>query len=331
MNDKKIIRTILEKVQTYQKFVLLSHIHTDGDALGSLIALYYGLTAQGKEAHILVPGDIPEKYTFLDTKRLVNQLTDEQSRAAIAEADVIFILDISGLHRLDKYNPWVKAAKGIRILIDHHPVRQEWCELALIDEQRIATAELIYDLFKQGNWPLTFPVAEALYTAILSDSGSFRFFKTDARTFRMASELVGMGVEPSLMFSRAFEVARLGQLRAWGELLAGLNQQGHCTWVAVSKPFMQKHKLELHEIDGLIDIMRRENTSQVFVVFVEKEPSEILVGLRSKGNFNVGIIARRFGGGGHFHASGYTSGTNLQDTITQTLDAVLALTEEEIK
>jgi phosphoesterase RecJ-like protein len=230
---------------------------------------------------------------------------------------------------LGSYNTPVKESKAFRIIIDHHPVQQEWCDLALIDEQRIATAELVYDLFKEAHWPITLPMAEALYAGILSDSGSFRFFKTDARTFRMASELVEIGVEPSLMFSRIFEVARLGQLRAWGELLAGLNQQGVCTWMAISKSFMQEHKLELHEIDGLIDIMRRETTSQVFVVFVEKEADEILVGLRSKGDFNVGVIARSFGGGGHFHASGFTSKNNLQKTIGETMNAVLHLNTKE--
>ncbi len=331
MTNMDKIQIILDKVKNHQKFVLLSHIHTDGDALGSLIALYHALIAQDKEVHILVPGEIPDKYSFLNTESLVNQLKDAQAQTAIAEAEVIFILDISGLHRLEKYNPWVKAAAGYKIIVDHHPVQQEWCDLALVDAQRIATAEMVYDLFSVGKWPVTQPIAEALYTGIVSDSGSFRFFKTDARTFRMASELVEKGVEPSLMYSRVFEVARIGQLRAWGELLAGLNQKGNCTWLSISKSFMLKHNLQLHEIDGIIDIMRRENTSQVFLVFVEKEPKEILVGLRSKGDFNVGIIARKFGGGGHFHASGYTSEQGLQQTIQQTLKAVEQANKEEVK
>ena len=329
MNHTHTFKTILDNIKRHQRFVLLSHIHTDGDALGSLIALHHALRNLGKETHILVPGDIPAKYSFLHTKQLVNRLDDEQAQKAIAAAEVVFILDISALHRLGKYHLWVKEAPAFKIIIDHHPVKQEWCDLALVDEQRIATAELIFDLFKAGNWTISQTIAEALYTGILSDSGSFRFFKTDHRTFRMASELAAAGVEPSLMYSRVFEVARIGQLRAWGALLSGLNQQGICTWLAISKSFMQKHKLELHEIDGLIDIMRREQTAQVFIVFVEKEQNEILVGLRSKGDFNVGFIARRFGGGGHFHASGYTSEKALQPTIKQTLDAVIQNKEKD--
>jgi len=181
---------------------------------------------------------------------------------------------------------------------------------------------MIYALLKFLKAEITIEIAQALYTAILSDSGSFRFFNTGSDTFHMAAELVEKGTEPAEMFSRVFETARAGQLRAWGNLLSDLQRSDSCSWIEVSLEFMRKHKLELHEIDGLMDIMRRDNGAEAFVIFVEKERDEILVGLRSKEKVDVGQVARDFGGGGHFHASGYTSTKNLSVTVKQTLQVL---------
>lgn len=312
-------KKIKNLIETHKRFVLLSHIHTDGDALGSLIGLQHYLESVGKEVSTFVPGEIPEKYLFLDTGRRINQGLTDQQTIKIAHAEVIFILDISNLKRLDKYYEGVKKSTAQKIMIDHHPAKQEWTQIALIDTQRIATAEMIYDLLKFLKADISIEIAIALYTAILSDSGSFRFFNTSPQTFQMAAELVDKGVEPADTYSKVYETARAGQLKAWGILLSKLQQSDGCTWIEVPQSFMSRHKLQLHEVDGLIDILRRENSAQVFMVIVEKERNEILVGLRSKDYVDVGKIARGFGGGGHFHASGYTSGLTLSETVQQTL------------
>lgn len=313
------IKSLIEK---HNRFVLLSHIHTDGDALGSLIGLRHYLASLGKETSIFVPGEIPHNYSFLDTKSLLNQGNTNQQEHEISEAEVIFILDISSLNRLDTYYEPVKNSSAQKIVIDHHPAEQEWAQIALIDTQRIATAELIYAMLKFFKAEIAMDIAVALYTAILSDSGSFRFFNTSSDTFCMAAELVKKGVQPAEMFSKVYETARADQLRAWGLLLSTLQRNDSCSWIEVSQDFMHQHHLALNEIDGLIDIMRRDNGALVFILFVEKDRNEILVGLRSKDNVNVGQVAREFGGGGHFHASGYTSTKNLAETVKQTIQAL---------
>ncbi len=313
------IKTLIE---SNSRFALLSHINTDGDALGSLIGLRHYLVLMGKKVSIFVPGEIPQKYAFLDTENLINQGGASQQQKNISEAEVIFILDISSLKRLDKFYEPVKTSAAYKVLIDHHPAKQGWAQIALIDTGRIATAELIYALLQFLNAKITTEIARALYAAILSDSGSFHFFNTGSDTFRIAAELVDKGVEPAEMFSRVFETARAGQLKAWGSLLSNLQRTDSCSWIEVSQEFMREHQLELHEIDGLIDIMRRDNGAKVFIVFVEKARDEILVGLRSKEKVDVGQVARDFGGGGHYHASGYTSTKNLSETVKQTLQVL---------
>ncbi len=320
---------IKQLIETNVRFVLLSHVHTDGDALGSLIALYYYLENKGKKVSVYVPGEVPDKYYFLNTEQIINQGSREQQATEINKADVIFILDISALKRLDAYYDEVKNSSAVKVVIDHHPMEQSWTDVAVIDAERIATAELIYDLLKYFRAEITPAIALALYTAILSDSGSFRFFKTGAATFQMAAELVEAGVEPAKIYSLVFETAHTDQLRSWGALLAKIKRKESLSWLIVSKEFMQSSGLQLHEVDGLIDIIRRDNLANVSIVFVEKEANEILVGLRSKESFDVGSIARFFGGGGHFHAAGFTSSYTLDKTVEMTLEKIKADTREK--
>lgn len=318
-NEFNKIKQLIEK---NARFVLLSHVHTDGDALGSLIALYYYLKNEGKEVSVYVPGELPDKYYFLNTEQIINQGSREQQTAEINKADVVFILDISALKRLDTYYDAVKNSSAVKVVIDHHPMKQGWTDIAVVDAGRIATAELIYDMIKYFRAEITPAMALALYTAILSDSGSFRFFKTGAATFRMAAELVETGVEPAKIYSLVFETAHTDQLRSWGALLAKIKREEDRSWLVISNAFMRLSGLQLHEVDGLIDIIRRDNLANVFIVFVEKEANEILVGLRSKDSFDVGNTARSFGGGGHFHAAGFTSSFSLDKTVKMTLEKI---------
>lgn len=329
MKFESEFKEISRLIETRSRFVLLSHVHTDGDALGSLIALYHYLRSRGKKVSVYVPGEVPDKYFFLNTEKIVGLGTRAQQAAIIAGAEVIFILDISDLKRLDAYYKDVKESRSVKIAIDHHPLDPGWTDVAVVDAGKIATAELVFDLLKFLRAEITYAVALSLYTAILSDSGSFRFFKTAASTFRMAAELVEAGVEPAKIYSLVFETAHTNQLRSWGALLARVKREDERSWLVVSSAFMRTNGLLLHEVDGLIDIMRRDNLANVFIVFVEKETNEILVGLRSKNSFDVGKTARLFGGGGHFHAAGFTSAHTLDETVTMTLEQIKADTREK--
>ena len=306
-------------LQAHQKFVIFSHIHTDGDALGSSLAIYHYLKKQGKKAYIFIPGEIPPKYDYLDTDRYINLLKDSEAEKIIKQADVQIILDISALNRLDCYYNLALETQAVRICIDHHPIDECSFDLSFVDTSRVATGEIIYSFFKYIEAEITFPIAEALYTAILSDSGGFRFQHTSQLTFRMAADLIEQGVDPVLMYSRIFESGHQRQLKAWGALLDRVQSRGPLTWVEVPQEFLQDKKINLEEIDGIIDIMRKDKKASVLAVFVEKEKNLVIVGLRSKNGVNVGSVAAEFGGGGHYHAAGFTVskplGKVVQDTI----------------
>jgi len=305
-----------------QNFVLMSHVNTDGDALGTLVALYYFLRKKNKNVSILVPGEIPSRYEFLNTGRLINQQSVAEGKQKIMRAGAILILDVSDLQRLDVYYEAVMQSPAVKICIDHHPIVAEGMDFCLVDTKRIATAEIVYDFFRYVQAEIDHPMAEALYTAILSDSGSFRFQGTSQFTLQMAADLLGRGIEPSELYSRVYEHAEHRQLRAWGELLYSSHSDGFILWVAVTQEWLRKWGFSLDKLDGLIDIMRRDSEATVFAVFVEKDAQETIVGLRSKNGFDVGEVARLMGGGGHYHASGFTAAKTLNTVISETMELI---------
>lgn len=302
-------------IEQNERFVITSHIYTDGDALGSALTFFHYLSGLGKKADILIPGDIPPKYAFLKTDQHVNRYNSEQEKIVVAKADVIIILDISDLQRLDHLFQLVKESGALNVCIDHHPLEPQWVDLSIINTQKVATAELVYEYLKYAGVPLTEYIAQALYTAILSDSGGFRFQKTNQETFSMAADLVKAGANPVRLFSSVFENGRKSQLRAWGKLLSMMDSAGKISWIEVSKNFMKEHDIYLEDIDGIIDIMRKDKDAAVMAVFVEHKRNEILVGLRSKNGVDVGKIATELGGGGHYNAAGFTSVNTLDKTI----------------
>ena len=138
----------------------------------------------------------------------------------------------------------------------------------------------------------------------------------------MAADLIGRGVDPVSTYSNIFENASRRQLKAWGKILINLQTDGDYEWAEISRQFLKENKLHLEDINGLIDIIRKDGQSQVFAVFIEKSEQEIMAGLRSRNGVDVGEIARGFGGGGHFHAAGFTSFSSLNETVEKTRKAV---------
>jgi len=311
-------RQISRLVDENQRFLITSHIHTDGDAIGSALALYHYLNQLGKSVRVAIPGNIPGKYGFLNTKKFINRVSQKNLATFIQEAQVIFILDISALDRLDDlYQPVLEAA-AFKICIDHHPVEKGWTDLLIQDTTRIATAEIIYDLLRSLKATFNSEIAEALFTAILSDSGSFRFPGTTRDTFRIAADLMGYGPDPARIYSLVYEQANVRQLRIWGRLLNKIEVDGHFSWITIPFEFIRDRLIFLDEVDGLIDLLRKDSKAAVVGVFVQKNEDRVQVGLRSKNGVDVGEIAREFGGGGHKHAAGYTVGKSLIEVVDET-------------
>jgi phosphoesterase RecJ-like protein len=309
-------------IQANNRIILTSHMYTDGDALGCLIALYDYLSDIDKDVEIIIPGNVPPKYSYLNTEEIINRTTNFEAEYKISNAQLIIIVDVSSLKRLNGLYSAVKESKAKKVCIDHHPFDSDWIDLGIVDKERVATGELIFQYFQVNNIPISAVMANALYTAILSDSGSFRFQRTDAYTFKMAATLVKAGADPVKLYGYIYENGTQHQLRAWGEILKNIQSRNKLYWLSVSKELLDSYKISLEEIDGIIDILRKVKEAQIVLVFIEKSKNEIIVGLRSKNGFDVGEFARKFGGGGHHHAAGFQRSNSLQNVIDTTVEEI---------
>ncbi len=316
---KKECAQLKKLLDENQRFVLISHIYTDGDALGSLMSFYYLLKGMGKNVEAVVPGKLPDRYAFLGIHSVINRLSKAQTRKAIAEAQVILILDISSLTRMDLWYKPVMESAALRVCIDHHPDACEEVDLKIVDTQPVATCEIIARFFEAQNLTVTPQIALALHTGIVSDSGGFRFEGTSPETLAVATRLAERGIDPAWVYRQIFEYSNRNQLRFWGKILSSLESDGVIDWAVVSQKTLKEFNVSVEELNGVIDIIRKDAQARVFVMFVEKENRQIMVGLRSKDGFDVGQIARSFGGGGHFHAAGFTAEEPLDRVVEKTL------------
>ncbi len=319
---KKEFAQLKKLLDENQRFVLISHIYTDGDALGSLMSFYHLLKAMGKNVETVVPGKLPDRYAFLGIHSVINRLSKAQTRKAIAEAQVILILDISSLTRMDLWYEPVMESAAVKVCIDHHPDACEEVDLKIVDTQPVATCEIIARFFEAQNLTITPQIALALYTGIVSDSGGFRFEGTSPETLAVAARLAERGIDPAWVYRQIFEYSNRNQLRFWGKILSSLESDGVIDWAVVSQKTLKEFNVSVEELNGVIDIIRKDAQAKVFVMFVEKENRQVMVGLRSKDGFDVGQIARNFGGGGHFHAAGFTAEEPLDKVVEKTLTII---------
>ena len=225
------IDRILETIRTNERFVLTTHVNPDGDAIGSELALYYHLKDLGKEARILNGSPLPDLYRFLDPEGVRVREYGEQDARTLEKADVLFLLDLSHKDRLGALGRALRERGPTRICIDHHPPRALSCDLAWIDDRAAATGELLFDLFKRDGRRISPAIAEALYVALVTDTGCFRYTNVTARTHRIAAELIEAGIDHHGIYRRVYEsnswnqsllfARAIGALqRAWNDRVA---------------------------------------------------------------------------------------------------------------
>lgn len=277
--------------------ILTAHIHPDGDALGSLLALNAYLSSQGKQVRMLLDDEIPRTFKFLaDWEKI------EKPDSSEIEADLLVVLDASDLERVGKVRNAVKAPI---LNLDHHISNLKFADYWYVDSQAAATGEIIFKLLKAVPAAITADMATALFTAIATDCGFFRFANTSAETLRFASELVALGAKPHII-SEYLDTKPLAVIAALPKVLETLEilDCGQGRQIA-ALTLRQEILADLREdTEGFINYPRNIEGVEIAVMFKETDNS-VRVSLRSK-TVDVSKIALGFGGGGHARAAGCT-------------------------
>ncbi|MFC1561984.1 bifunctional oligoribonuclease/PAP phosphatase NrnA [candidate division KSB1 bacterium] len=320
-NSSEIAR-IIQIINEKTRFVLTTHINPDGDGLGSEIALYYLLKSQNKEVHIINASPMSRIYTFFDPENEKIETYAGRHKEIILNADVIFVLDISVLHRLGIVGDIVARNKGLHICVDHHSTNSFKADVMLIDEKASATGELVFDIFKQGKYEIDKNTAEALYVAIMTDTGCFRFSNTSARAHSIGSELLQTGVEHRVVYGYIYERNTWGKALLFAKTYGGIQRAsgGKIAWMKITQEMLKETGSTLEDIEGFVEYPRNIEDVMVSILFVERTEFDIKLSFRSSNKVSVDKLAAEFGGGGHRNAAAaILHGTTMNKAVETTL------------
>jgi phosphoesterase RecJ-like protein len=265
-----------------------------------------GLLAQlGMRPMIVNPTPWPDMFRFL----LADQALDQSPRgaAALREADLLIVLDISDVKRLGALGDVVRGLKVPKLVIDHHIATDDPAgDVVVSDTTACATGELVFDLARVLGLELTTSVATGLYVAMLTDTGGFRFSNTSPRCHAIAGQLLAAGIEPEEMYRRVYASVPVGKLELLREALATLEvDPAHgLAWISVPAGAMERFGVRSEDLDGIVEHPRSIAGTRLALFFRDLGHGKVKVSFRSTGDVDVNALAREFGGGGHAKAAG---------------------------
>jgi phosphoesterase RecJ-like protein len=294
-----------------QQVALSTHINSDGDGCGSEAALARLLGQMGITAHVVNPTPWPPMFTFLLGDDVRDRSADGVS--ALGGADRLVVLDISDVKRLGPLAPAVRAMKVPPLVIDHHlPGEEPPGTIHVTDVAACATGELVYDFAATLGLEITPAIATALYVAILTDTGGFRFSNTSPRCHAIAARLLSAGVDPEEMYRRIYASVPKGRMRLLRDALDSLevDDANGLAWISIAAGALEKYEVSGEDLDGIAEYPRSVNGVKLALLFRDLGHGKVKISFRSVRGVDANALAKQFGGGGHARASGaLVSGT----------------------
>ena len=323
----KPLQELVEVLLAAKRIALITHVNADGDGAGSETAVAAWLKHLGKTVHITNPTIFPDHFRYLAEDSVIVDYTDPKAASIIRNADLVFVLDTGEPKRTGRHMDDV--VKRPVAVLDHHPASQPgFMGTVFLDTNACATGELVYDLLQVAgytdNWPTA--VCESIYTAIITDTGSFRFSNTTPRAHAIAGEMIRRGVDPELMYRRLFGTVPLRRIDLLRSALDSLeaDQELPLTWLTVTREAMQQSGATAEDLEGLVEYARSIEGTELAILFRETNDGATKISFRSNGEMDVNALARQFGGGGHVKAAGALIGEKLDTARASVLDAARA-------
>jgi phosphoesterase RecJ-like protein len=321
------LRRLADVLLAAQNIALITHVNADGDGAGSQAAIAAWLRDHGKNVHITNPTLFPDNYRYLVDDSIIVDYTDGRAARFIREADLVLVLDTGEPKRTGRHMDDV--VKRPVAVLDHHPASSPGFEgEVFLDTAACATGELVYDLLQvagyNGSWPVS--VTEGIYTAITTDTGSFRFSNTTPRAHAIVGEMIGRGVDPELMYRRLYGTVPLRRIELLRAALDNLEADAELplTWLTVTREAMQASGATSEDLEGLVEYARSIEGTELATLFRETSDGATKISFRSNGVVDVNALARQFGGGGHVKAAGALVGESLELARAKALAAARA-------
>ncbi|MCC6815920.1 MAG: bifunctional oligoribonuclease/PAP phosphatase NrnA [Saprospiraceae bacterium] len=326
------LQAFSELIGSPKRIVLISHRNPDGDAMGSSLALSYYLQSTGHTTNVVFPSEYPLAFEWMmeADRSIIYDLTHDEAEKAIETAELIICLDFNSLERIDKLSTKVMESKKIKVMIDHHLDPEPFADLYFSVTSASSTCEIVYDMITEmsGIKALTKPIIEALYTGIMTDTGSFHH-GTSEKVFNICSLFKNLGLKDT----RIQELVLNSQPDKYLHLL------GHCLFnrmeiypqqnfglIYLTKEDYKKYDIRRGDTEGIINYLMMLKNVKIGAL-VMNQPSIVKISMRSKGDFSVQEICKQFfNGGGHRNASGGSWKNGLEDCLLK-LKAVMGVSE----
>ena len=318
------MQEIKKILSSKQNIVITTHVNPDGDAIGSSIALLNFLIKQGHNTSIIVPNDYPDFLKWMKNDELIINFSNSKKEAQdkIDNSSLIFCLDFNNLSRINELGDHIAKSKSKKILIDHHLEPSEFYDFKIHDVNASATAELIYDfLVELDSSLIDKDISEAIYTGILTDTGSFKF-SMSSKVHQIVADLMDRGININFINNKIYDSNSLDKLKLIGYALSEkleVISNGNAAYIVLSRKDLLDHNFKKGDTEGLVNYALSITNVNMAVLIIETK-ERIKFSFRSIGKFSVNEFAKKyFNGGGHKNAAG----GSLEDKLSVALEKFL--------
>ena len=314
------LNTIISKSKN---IILSTHVNPDGDGIGSELGFYYYLKSIGKECSIINISKTPEFLGFIDPENVIQVWDNDIHLNNFSNFDLAVIFDVGDYKRLGKISECIKSHHIYSVSIDHHPYNDTFFDLPLVETSYPATGQMVWDFLQYNKiHKLNNIQASALYAALITDTGSFRYSSTNSVSHLMASNLLTCGVKPNLIYESIYERRSKEQITLLSKAINNLNfhLNGLICGCIITKNMLDEAGANPSHVEGFTDFFRSINKVEISYCIIE-QTNNIRMNFRSRGKYVINDIAKSFGGGGHKLAAGATiankSITQIENEILQ--------------
>jgi phosphoesterase RecJ-like protein len=304
--DPELFRTAGRIIDEAGEVMVVSHRRPDGDAIGSTVGVLATLKQRGRRAWGLLLDPVPARYRSLCANGPIEVWSPAFDARRIEQADVVLVLDTSCWEQLDAVQDLLRRRTGRMVVVDHHETHNGIGAVHLIDPGAAAAGLILYEWFRYLEWPMPPVALHALFAAIATDTGWFRFSNTDVRALQAAAELVRAGVEPNRCYEAIYWSDTPARLALMAKALQGmtLHENGRLAVMQIDRATIAACGAGPSDTEDLINEPMRIGSVIVSALLVEDSAGRVRVSLRSKGQINVAALAATLGGGGHARAAG---------------------------
>jgi len=317
------LNNLKDKLADKQKIVITTHYKPDGDAMGSSLGLYHWLSKRGHEVNLIVPSDYPSFLFWMPGQEDVIIYTEQRgtSDQLIKDADIIFCLDFNHLSRIHDMTASVRESQALKCMIDHHLSPEGFDDVRLWDSSAAATAQLVYDFIvnhMDDRAGITEAIATALYTGIMTDTGSFRFSSTTAQVHLIVADLISLGAQNWKIHEHVFNSSTENRLKFLGFCLLNrleVISEYNTALFAVTSEDLKKFNVTTGDTEGLVNYALSVSGIRLAALIIDR-PDRVKLSLRSIGEIPCNeICSKHFNGGGHKNASGGQSQGALHEVV----------------